>query len=269
MAKVEKIALETPGVDHTVALAGMSFVTNTNSSNYGSMFITLKPFPERRGAELSGEAILARLRQRMATEVPEARVLVFGAPAVSGLGNAGGFKLMVQSTGEVNYPALQGAADRLALHGSQQPGFIGLFNSFRAQVPQLYVHIDREKAKAMGVQLTDVFDALQANLGSYYVNDFNRFGRTWQVNVQADAPFRLDADAVRKLKVRNANGDVVPLGAVAEVRESDGPVQVTRYNMFPAAAINGATQPGVSTGDVMATMELAENRPKHDPSGLS
>ena len=116
----------------------------------------------------------------------------------------------------------------------------------------------------MGVELTDVFDALQAYLGSYYVNDFNRFGRTWQVNVQADAPFRMDAETVKQLKVRNADGDMVPLGAVAEVRDSAGPVQITRYNMFPAAAINGASLPGVSTGDVLATMEkLAEELPRN------
>ena len=116
----------------------------------------------------------------------------------------------------------------------------------------------------MGVALTDVFDALQAYLGSYYVNDFNRFGRTWQVNVQADAPFRVDADIVRQLKVRNADGDMVPLGSVADVRDSAGPVQITRYNMFPAAAINGASLPGVSTGDVLATMEkLAQELPRN------
>ncbi|HMC89741.1 MAG TPA: efflux RND transporter permease subunit, partial [Gemmataceae bacterium] len=117
------------------------------------------------------------------------------------------------------------------------------------------VDVDRTKVKTMGVQLTDVFDALQAYLGSYYVNDFNRFGRTWQVNVQADAPFRVDAETVKQLKVRNADGDMVPLGAVATVRDSAGPVQITRYNMFPAAPINGASLPGVSTGEVLGTME--------------
>src|SRR5439155_23698830 len=249
------IALETPGVAHTVAIPGQSFILNALSSNYGSMFIILKPFHERRAAELSGEAILSGLRARLQREIPEARVLVFGAPAVRGLGNAGGFKVMVEATGDVNFDALQAQADRLAAQGNQQPGLVGLFSGFRARTPQLYVDIDRTKVKTMGVQLNDVFDALQAYLGSYYVNDFNRFGRTWQVNVQADAPFRVDADIVRQLKVRNADGDVVPLGAVAEVRDSVGPVQITRYNMFPAAPINGASQPGVSTGDVLATME--------------
>jgi multidrug efflux pump len=252
---VEKIALDTPGVAHTVSIPGQAFLLNANSSNYGSMFVVLKPFHERRAADLSGEAILGRLRARLSIEVPEARVLVFGAPAVRGLGNAGGFKLMVEATGDANYDALQAQADNLAARGSQQPGLVGLFNGFRARTPQLYVDVDREKVKTMGVQLTDVFDALQAYLGSYYVNDFNRFGRTWQVNIQAEAPFRTDAEAVRQFKVRNADGDMVPLGAVADVRESAGPVQITRYNMFPAAAINGASLPGVSTGDVLATME--------------
>jgi multidrug efflux pump len=252
---VERIALETPGVAHTVGIPGQSFVLNANSSNFGSLFIILKPFHERRAADLTGDAILGRLRERLGREVPEARVLVFGAPAVRGLGNAGGFKLMVEATGDVNYDALQAAADNLAAKGTQQPGLVGLFNGFRARTPQLYVDVDREKVKTMGVQLTDVFDALQAYLGSYYVNDFNRFGRTWQVNIQADDRFRVDAEAVKQLKVRNADGDMVPLGAVADVRDSAGPVQITRYNMLPAAAISGASLPDVSTGDVLATME--------------
>jgi multidrug efflux pump len=254
-AKVERIARETPGVGHTVGLAGMSFVLNANSSNFGSMFIVLKPFDERHGEELSGEGILARLRTRLAREVPEARVLVFQAPAVRGLGNAGGFKLMIEATGDVNFNTLQDQADKLAALGNQQPGLVGLFNGFRARAPQLYVDIDREKVKTMGVALTDVFDVLQAYLGSYYVNDFNRFGRTWQVNVQADAPFRADAETLKQLKVHNADGDMVPLGAVIEVRDSAGPTQVVRYNMFPAAPINGAALPGMSAGEVIATME--------------
>jgi multidrug efflux pump len=263
-AKVEKIALETPGVAHTLAIPGTSFVLNANSSNYGSMFITFKPFAERRSEEMSGEGILAKLRARLVREVPEARVLVFGAPAVRGLGNAGGFKLMVEATGDVNFDSLQAQADELARKGNEQPGLVGLFDGFRARTPQLYVEIDRKKAKTMGVPLNEVFDALQAYLGSYYVNDFNRFGRTWQVNIQADAQFRKDAETVKQLKVRNADGDMVPLGSVVDVRDSAGPVQVTRYNMFPAATITGASLPGVSTGDVLATMErLAEGLPRN------
>jgi multidrug efflux pump len=187
--------------------------------------------------------------------VPDARVLVFGAPAVRGLGNAGGFKLMVEAAGDVDFDALQARADELAAQGNKQPGLVGLFNGFRARTPQLYAEIDRTKVRTMGVALTDVFDALQAYLGSYYVNDFNRFGRTWQVNVQADAPFRVDAETIKQLKVRNADGDMVPLGAVVDVRESAGPVTITRYNMFPAATITGSWQPSVSTGDVLRTME--------------
>ena len=252
---VEKIVLETPGVAHTVAVPGLSFVLNANSSNYGNMFVMLKPFDERRNPSLTGEAILARLRGRFKREVLEARVLAFGPPAVRGLGNAGGFKLMVEATGDVDFDALQARADNLARQGNQQAGLVGLFNGFRAGTPQLYADIDRTKVRTMGVALTDVFDALQAYLGSYYVNDFNRFGRTWQVNVQADAPFRTDAETIRQLKVRNADGDMVPLGAVVDVRESAGPVTITRYNMLPAATITGSWQPSVSTGDVLRTME--------------
>src|SRR5256714_6433182 len=210
------------------------------------MFITLKPFHERRGAGLNSEAILSRLRARL-QEIQEARVIVFGAPAVRGCGNGGGFKLMVLATGDVNFDALQAQADNLAVKGNQQPGLVGLFNGFRARTPQLYVDVDRTKVKTMGVQLTDVFDALQAYLGSYYVNDYNRFGRTWQVNIQADAPFRVDAEAVKQLKVRNADGDMVPLGSVVNIRDSEGPLTVTRYNMLPAATVAGVSRPGAST----------------------
>ncbi|MBN9522309.1 efflux RND transporter permease subunit [bacterium] len=263
-AAVEKIARETPGVAHTFAIPGISFVLNANSSNYGNMFIILKPFDERRDASLSGDAIAAQLRARLQREVPEARVLVFAPPAVRGLGNAGGFKLMVEATGDADYDALQARADALAARANKEHGLVGVFNGFRARTPQLYVHIDRTKAKAMGVELKDVFDTLQGYLGSYYVNDFNRFGRTWQVNVQADAPFRTDADTVRQLKVRNADGDMVPLGAVAEIRDAAGPVTITRYNMFPAATVTGGWLPGVSTGDVLRTVEglAAEELPR-------
>jgi multidrug efflux pump len=257
---VEKIALETPGVAHTVAVPGISFVLNANSSNYGNMFVILDPFDRRRDPSRSAEAIIGRLRGRLKREVPDARVLVFGAPAVRGLGNAGGFKLMVEATGDVDYGALQARADDLARRGNQQPGLVGLFNGFRAGTPQLYADIDRTKVRTMGVALTDVFDALQAYLGSYYVNDFNRFGRTWQVNVQADAPFRVDAKTISQLKVRNADGDMVPLGAVVDVRESTGPVTITRYNMFPAATITGSWEPSVSTGDVLRTMESLSDK---------
>ena len=259
-AAIDKIALDDLGVAHTVSIPGTSFVLNANSSNYGSMFIILKPFHERRDPSLSGEAITARLRARFQSEIPEARVLVFGAPAVRGLGNAGGFKLMVEATGDVDFVALQSRADNLVVKGDEQPGLVGLFDGFRARTPQLYADIDRTKVRTMGVALTDVFDALQAYLGSYYVNDFNRFGRTWQVNIQADAPFRADADVVRQLKVRNSDGDMVPLGSVIDIRDSAGPVTITRYNMFPAATITGASLPGVSTGEVLRTMEALADK---------
>jgi multidrug efflux pump subunit AcrB len=262
--KVEKIARETPGVAHIIANPGRSFVLNAIGSNLGTMFITLEPFHERRDPALTADAIASRLRQRFQREIPEARLNVFGAPAVDGLGNAGGFKLMLEATGDVNFDALQAQADTLAATGNQQPGLVGLFNGFRARTPQLYVDIDRVKVRTMGVELTDVFDTLQVYLGGFYVNDFNRFGRTWQVNLQADAAFRVDAETVRQLKVRNADGDMVPLGSVVNIRDSDGPLAVTRYNMFPSATITGASLPGISTGDVLATMEtLAEELPRN------
>jgi multidrug efflux pump len=250
---MDKIALETPGVAHTLGNPGRSFVLNSIGSNLGTMFIPLKDFHERPG--LSADVIAAELRKRFRQEIPEARINVFGAPAVDGLGNAGGFKLMVEAIGDVNYAALQAVGDNLVAKANKQPGILGTFNGLRAETPQLYADIDRTKAKTENVALNDIFDTLQIYLGGYYVNDFNRFGRTWQVNIQADESFRLDPQTVQNLKVRNGDGDMVPLGSVVYLRDSVGPLTVTRYNMFPAATITGVLKPGASTGDVIRMME--------------
>ena len=255
MADIQKILDHMDGVAHTTAVPGRSFVLNAISSNMGSMFVTLKPFHDRRDPTLSSDAIAETLRQRLRRDIPDARINVFGVPAVDGLGTAGGFKIMVEATGDVNFSALQAQANNLAEKGNQKPGLVGLFCGFRANTPQLFVDVDRTKCKAMNVPLTDVFLTLQVFMGGYYANDFNRFGRTWQVNIQADDSFRMDADTVKQLKVRNADGDMVPLGSVVDFRDSTGPTMVTRYNMFPTAAINGASLPGVSSGAVMEIME--------------
>ncbi len=254
-ARVEKIAQEIPGVEHTVSIPGQSFVLNAVSSNFGSMFVILEPFHDRRGVKMSADAVAMQLRQRAYKEVQEARVAVFGAPPVDGLGNAGGFKLMIEDRGDLGLGVLQGQADKLVELANDQPGLVGVINTFRADAPQLFVDVDRTKCKMMGVALSDVFNTLQYYLGGYYVNDFNRFGRTWQVNVQAEAPYRLTAAGVQQLKVRNNKGDMIPLGTVAKIEDTTGPILLTRYNMYPAAGINGAWLPGTSSGQVIRTMD--------------
>ncbi len=255
MDQIQKIVQRHPGVAHIVDIPGQSFVMNGVSSNFGSVFIILKPFNERRTPDLYSEAIANDLRGQLFMEIDRAQVLVFGAPAVDGLGNAGGFKLMLESTGNTDLQALEAETANLSMKGGAEPGFIGLFSSFRSSTPQLFVDVDRVKCKTMKVELNDVFDTLQAFLGSYYVNDINRFGRTWQVNIQADAPYRINAETVRQFRVRNAGGDMVPLGALATIRDEEGPVFVLRYNMLTATAINGAVMPNVSSGSVIETME--------------
>ncbi|WP_010584961.1 efflux RND transporter permease subunit [Schlesneria paludicola] len=253
--KVEKIAQETEGVAHTVGIAGQSIVLNAVGSNFCSMFIILDEFHHRRGHSLSANAIAGLLQKRFFTEVLDAQIAVFGAPPVDGLGSAGGFKLMVQDRSDQGLGALQERADEVAAGATKQPGIAYTFNSFRSDTPQLYIDIDRTKCKALGVPLSDAFQTLQVFLGGYYVNDFNQFGRTWQVNLQADSPFRLRADDVRNLKVRNVQGKMVPLGTISRIDDVGGPIMITRYNMFPAAPLNGASLPGVSTGDMIASMK--------------
>ncbi|MBN1341685.1 MAG: efflux RND transporter permease subunit [Phycisphaerae bacterium] len=259
MSRIERMARQTKGVKHTVSIAGQSFLLNANGSNFGSMFIILDDFEYRHDPRLSADHIAAVLRREFYEKVQEAMIGVFGAPPVDGLGTAGGFKIMVEDRGDSGLPALQAQTDNLAAKANQSPEFVGVFTMFRASTPQLYIDVDRTKCKKMNVPLSEVFNALQVYLGGYYVNDFNRFGRTWQVNLQAEANFRDSARDVRQLKIRNARGNMLPIGAVATVEDISGPVMITRYNMYPAAAINGNAAPGVSSGQTIAMMqELAE-----------
>ena len=244
-----------PGIAHTIAISGQSIVQNAIGSNYGTVYVILDEFHNRHGAEMNADAVAANLRAACYREVQEANVAVFGAPPVDGLGSAGGFKLMVRDLAALGFEPLQEAADGLAAAGNEQPGLVGLFSAFRARTPQMFVDVDRVRCKAMGVPLNEVFLTLQLYLGGYYTNDFNQFGRTWQVNLQGDPRFRLSPEQVRQLKVRNQNGEMVPLGSVASITEIAGPALVVRYNGKTAAAINGGSLPGVSSGTVISTMD--------------
>src|SRR5262249_52372550 len=206
---------------------------------------------------VSAQAVMNRLRKRYREEIQEARVGVFGAPPVDGLGSTGGFKLQVEDRGsEGSGPAaLEGGVQGLAEKGNAQRGkLVGLFSSYTANQPQLFLEVDRVKVKSMQVNLEDVFATLQAYLGSAYINDFTRFNRNWQVNVQADARFRLRPEDIGKLEVRNAKGDRVPLSTVVTVSDSTGPAIVNHYNMYPSAETTGNTAPGTSSGQAISIM---------------
>ncbi len=252
---LEKIASETPGVMHTIAVPGYSILNSTNISNVGGMFIILDPFDKRKkDPALSANAVATKLREGY-SHVQEALVAVFGAPPVDGLGNTGGFKMQIQDRSDSGIAALQEGVEGVATEGNAQPGLVGLFSSFRANQPQVFVDLNRTQAKSQGIALTEIFSTLQTYLGSMYANDFTRFGRNWQVNVQAEPAFRLQPEDITRLKVRNAKGDMVPIGAVVSVNESSGPAIVNHYNMFPSAEVNGGTLPGVSSGQAITMME--------------
>jgi multidrug efflux pump len=251
--RIEKIALSTkPGVKHTVAISGQSILLGANASNFGALYLMLDDFEQRTGRKLSSEAIAARLQERFDREVPNAVVNIFGAPPVEGLGTAGGFKIIVEDTNDNGFAALQENAEKVVAKGEEDPHLQGLFTSFRADTPWLELIIDRAQAKDRGVSIDDVRTTLESTLGPYYINDFNRFGRTWQVNVQAQASFRSSVDDVKQLKVRNNQGDMVPLAAFASVRTVSGPVLVMRYNMYPSAAVHADPGPDTSSGQAIA-----------------
>jgi multidrug efflux pump len=244
-----------PGVAHTITIPGTSVVQNANGSNFGTMFVVLDEFHNRHDSDKSGNAIAAKLRAEFFRRIEEASLAVFPPPPVDGLGSAGGFKVMIRDRANQGLEPLQAATDAVVAEGNRTPGLIGLFTPFRANTPQMYVDVDRRKCISMGVPINDVFLTLQVYLGGYYTNDFNDFGRTWQVNLQADPGRRLTPEDVKQLKVRNRDGEMVPIGSIATVKPIGGPVMVTRYNGVTAAAINGASLPGVSSGQVITSVQ--------------
>ncbi|SAL82406.1 hydrophobe/amphiphile efflux-1 (HAE1) family protein [Caballeronia choica] len=257
------IARKQPGVESAVEFPGLSVNGFTNSSSAGIVFVTLKPFHDRKTKELSAGAIAGALNQKF-SGIKGSFIAVFPPPPVLGLGTLGGFKMQLEDRGALGYEALNDATQAFIKRASQTPELGPTFSSYQINVPQLNVDLDRVKAKQLGVSVTDVFNTMQVYLGSLYVNDFNRFGRVYQVRVQADAPFRASADDIGLLKTRNANGDMVPLSSLVKVTPTYGPEMVVRYNGYTAADINGGPAPGYSSGQAQAAAEriAAETLPR-------
>jgi multidrug efflux pump len=245
--RMSGIALKHPGVQNAVAFPGLSINGFTNSPNSGIVFATLKPSEERMSPELSANAIAANLNKQYGS-IQEAFIAVFPPPPVQGIGTVAGFKLYIEDRSGTGLESLYKETTSTLQKGNQTPALTGVFSSFDINVPQIDSHVDREKAKTYGIPLSDVFDTLQVYLGSLYVNDFNRFGRTYQVNVQAESRYRLQPEDISHLRTRNLSGEMIPLGSVVTVKPTYGPDRVMRYNGFPAAEINGAAAPGYSTG---------------------
>ena len=257
--KMVEIGVATPGVKHVSGIVGMSFVLNANGPNLGSMFFNLHAYDKRRDPAQSSGAIVGSLQKAFAKEVPEAIVMVASPPPVRGVGRAGGITIMIEDRGDVGPAVLQQEVENLVRLGSQTPGFAQVMSSFRANVPQLRVVPDLAQCMTRGVSMADFADTLRIYQGSLYVNDFNKFGRTWQVIVQAEPRFRNRPETIDRLRVRNDRGVMVPLGSLASIEEINGPLVLTRYNMHPAASIMGAAAPGVSSREAIDLMQgLAE-----------
>ena len=264
ISDLEKIAAKTPGVAHTISVSGYSLLSSVSLSNAGGMFVILEPFASRAvHSEQSSFAIANKLRKDF-YRVHDAQCVVFNAPPIDGLGNTGGFKLQIRDRRGHGPTELEqitaGFADALAA----QSGIVGLFSSFKSNQPQLFINIDRTKAKAAGVSMKSIHQTLQVYLGSMYINDFTAFGRNWQVTAQADAQFRMLPDDIRKLEVRNADNEMVPLATLLTVEETSGPAVVTHYNLAPSADLSGSTLSGTSSGDAIALVETLAGQP---PSG--
>jgi multidrug efflux pump len=253
-----EIILATPGVQFAVAFAGFSGATRANSANAGAIFVGPKPFEERRHGPTANE-LLTTLQHRLG-EIEEANIFVIPPPPVQGLGTSGGWKLLVQDRGGQGPQALQQATDAFvdAAHGDHDVS--GVFSTFRASTPQLFANVDRVKVEKLGVPLGNVFNALQVYLGSLYVNDFNRFGRTFQVRAQAEGAYRAEPEDVTRIKTRNTEGGMVPLGSLVTMEWRSGSDRIVRYNMFPSAEVNGNAAAGGSQGTAMTAMERLATR---------
>jgi hydrophobe/amphiphile efflux-1 (HAE1) family protein len=248
-------ALQVPGITHAVNFAGFSGATFTNAPNSGAVFVALEPFATRaKDPRKSASAIQLALLEKLST-IQEGLVLVVVPPAVRGIGTSGGFRMMVEDRAGRGPQALQAAVFAMMGRAAETPGVRQVFSLFEASTPQIYLDIDRTKAQMLGINVSDVFSALQTYLGSFYVNDFNLLGRTFRVTAQAESAFRLDPKNVLQIRVRNSNGDTVPLGSFTTVRDIAGPYRVPRYNLYPAAELDGAPAPGYSQGQAIQIMQ--------------
>ncbi len=252
--RMSDIALKQPGVEAAVAFPGLSINGFTNSPNSGIVFVTLKPFDERKDPSMSAGAIAGALNGKYSS-IEEAYMAIFPPPPVQGLGTIGGFRLQIEDRGNLGYDELYKEVQNIITKSRTTPELFGLFTSYTVNVPQVDAAIDREKAKTHGVAVSDIFDTLQIYLGSLYANDFNRFGRTYQVNVQAEQQFRQDEDQIGQLKVRNNKGEMIPLATFIKVSDTSGPDRVMHYNGFITAEINGNAAPGYSSGQAQAAIE--------------
>ncbi|MCX6861320.1 MAG: multidrug efflux RND transporter permease subunit [Verrucomicrobia bacterium] len=252
--RMSDLAMKVPGVAASVAFPGLSPNGFTASPNSGIAFITLDDFEKRRSPDLSANAIIGKLYQAFG-EIQDARMIVINAPAVNGLSTGGGFKMYVEDRANIGPEALYGATWGTIGAAYATNVLQGVYSTYQINVPQIDLDVDRVKAKSLGVSLSSLYETLQVYLGSLYVNDFNQFGRTYQVVAQADSKFRDGADDIRRLKVRNERGQMVPMGTLVTVREAFGPDRVMRYNGYPAAEINGAPAPGYSSGQAEAFIE--------------
>jgi multidrug efflux pump len=264
--RMGEIALKQPGVEHAVAFPGLSINGFTNSPNSGIVFVTLKPFEERKSKDLSAGAIAASLNAQYG-KIQDAFIAVFPPPPVMGLGTIGGFRMQIEDRSGLGFEELYKQTQNLMAKGSQDPALQGLFSSYQVNVPQVDAEVDREKAESQGVPIQELFDTMQVYLGSLYVNDFNAFGRTYPVTAQAEPGFRLQAEDIVRLKTRNAAGEMIPLGSFVTVKRSSGPDRVMHYNSYPTAEINGGPGVGYSSGQAQAAMERLARQEL--PNGMS
>ena len=264
--RVDAIARAEKGVAHTFAISGYSSVLQANQSNVGAAFIIPEDFEKRADKSLTAQALMTTLRQKFST-IKEARILVLPPPPLRGLGNSGGFKIQVQDLDGAGLAALDAATRQFMDAVAKEPGFTSLITGFRPNTPQYFVDIDRAAAKNLGVSLADINETLQISLGSVYVNDFNLFGRTYQVFAMAEPEFRNAPEDVTRLQTRNANGGMVPLGSLVQVRRTGGADRVQRYNMFTSADVTGNTLPGLSSGELIESVERLAR--EHLPAGFA
>jgi HAE1 family hydrophobic/amphiphilic exporter-1 len=258
--KVSSILKKTPGIANWFLIGGQSILDQAVTSNAAAMYITFTPWSERTGRPgLSQEEILGNLLGQC-QQIREAMIFAFPPPAIQGLGVSGGFQMQIEDRGGTSLGALQQVVQEMVVDGNAQTGLAGLQSTFRAGVPIIYADIDRVKAKSLGVPLDAIFSTLQTALGSAYVNDFNKFGRTYQVRVQADQKFRLEPEDIRRLEVRDRQGLMIPLGTLVKVEKRLGPQIIPRYNLYPSATINGAAAPGFSSGQALKLMEQMAER---------